>query len=89
MQSAFQISAYAHYARTPVLQLKQRTDDIMNGGATLQTQDANANKVAGKCRRTCGADRSCVGATRERLLPRRSKSADSVFACGKQMVRAG
>ena len=28
MQSACQISAYAHYARTPVLQLKQRTDDI-------------------------------------------------------------
>ena len=28
MQSACQISAYAHYARTPVLQLKQRTDDF-------------------------------------------------------------
>ena len=28
MQSACQISAYAHYARTPVLQLKQRTDDL-------------------------------------------------------------
>ena len=28
MQSACQISAYAHYARTPVLQQKQRTDDI-------------------------------------------------------------
>ena len=27
MQSACQISAYAHYARTPVVQLKQRTDD--------------------------------------------------------------
>jgi hypothetical protein len=26
--SACQISAYAHYARTPALQLKQRTDDI-------------------------------------------------------------
>jgi len=30
MQSACQISAYAHYARTPVLQLKQRTDDFFN-----------------------------------------------------------
>jgi len=29
MQSACQISAYAHYARTPVLQLKQRTDDYV------------------------------------------------------------
>jgi hypothetical protein len=29
MQSACQISAYAHYARTPVLQLKQRTDDFV------------------------------------------------------------
>ena len=29
MQSACQISAYAHYARTPVLQLKQRTDDFL------------------------------------------------------------
>ena len=28
MQSACQISAYAHYARTPVLRLKQRTDDF-------------------------------------------------------------
>ena len=28
MQSACQISAYAYYARTPVLQLKQRTDDF-------------------------------------------------------------
>jgi len=30
MQSACQISAYAHYARTPVLQLKQRTDDFLD-----------------------------------------------------------
>ena len=30
MQSACQISAYAHYARTPVLQLKQRTGDFSN-----------------------------------------------------------
>jgi len=30
MQSACQISAYAHYARTPVLQLKQRTDDFVD-----------------------------------------------------------
>jgi len=36
MQSACQNSAYAHYARTPVLQLKQRTDDIFNkGGVSL------------------------------------------------------
>jgi hypothetical protein len=28
MQIACRISAYAHYARTPVLQLKQRTDDF-------------------------------------------------------------
>jgi hypothetical protein len=28
MQSACQISDYAHYARSPVLQLKQRTDDF-------------------------------------------------------------
>jgi hypothetical protein len=28
MQSACQITAYAHYARTPLLQLKQRTDDF-------------------------------------------------------------
>jgi hypothetical protein len=28
MQSACQISAYAHYARTPVLKLKQKTDDM-------------------------------------------------------------
>eukprot|EP00983_Pelagomonas_calceolata_P129112 1161579-Pelagomonas_calceolata.AAC.18 len=29
---------------------------------------------------TCGADRSCVGAMRERLLPRKRRSADSVLA---------
>jgi hypothetical protein len=28
MQSACQISTYAHYARTPVVQLKQGTDDF-------------------------------------------------------------
>jgi len=29
LQSACQISAYAHYARTPVIQLKQRIDDFL------------------------------------------------------------
>jgi len=39
MQSACQISAYAHYARTPVLQLKQRTDDFVSEGGMGRHQD--------------------------------------------------
>ena len=41
MQSGCQISAYVHYARTPVLQLKQRTDDFHGQNHTRIVQGSS------------------------------------------------
>ena len=45
MQIACQISASAHYARTPVLQLKQRTDDF----PSIPIPAANSNVLGSWC----------------------------------------
>jgi len=45
MQIACQISASAHYARTPVLQLKQRTDDF----PSIPIPAANSNVLESRC----------------------------------------
>jgi len=59
MQIACQISAYAHYARTPVLQLKQRTDDFVFNSLCLLLQASGCcSVVEGISLRACCFDGS-------------------------------